>query len=144
MFVISVKTGYRQILAVLGCLAVLTVAIVLSVCGPKPLYTAADVQGSDSAGRIAYLRAKGFTVDETSEQVREVRIPDEPDEALLQYVHLQEEAGRLLEDYYGKRVKVYSYDIGESDTARLYIYRDRVIAGDVTVDGDIQVIKGEE
>ncbi len=141
MFVISVKTGYRQILAVLGCVAVLAVAIVLSVCTPKQPDTAVGVHVSDSAARVAYLRAQGFTVDETSEQVREVRFPDEPDEAFLQYVQLQREAGWSPEDYYGKRVKVYTYQVGESDTARLYVYRDRVIAGDVTADGDIQVLK---
>ncbi len=143
MFVISVKTSWRQVLSLLGCVAVLAVAVVMAVLLPQPAAGPVGARVIDSADRLAYLRAQGFAIDEGSEEVREVRIPDEPDENLLQYDALQQEVGRSLQPYYGKRVRLYTYDIGETGTAHLLVYRDRVIAGDVIVDGDIQVIKGE-
>lgn len=135
MFVFSVKTGYKQIFSVLGCLAVVIVAAVLSLTMPaRPaVSTGARVSGSEE--RLAYLRAQGLEVVADSEQVREVRIPDEPDEVLLQYEQLQQQVGRSLEPYYGKRVRLYTYDVtntgGEQITAHVYVYHDRVIAGDV-------------
>lgn len=140
MFVISVKTSRRQVLSMLGCLAVLAAAITMAVVLPQPAADPVNAQAADSADRVAYLRAQGLEIDEGSEEVREVRIPDEPDENLLQYDALQQEVGRSLQTYGGKRVRLYTYDVGETGTAHLFVYRDRVIAGDVTVDGDVRVL----
>ena len=87
------------------------------------------------------LRSLGYEIVEDSEEVREVRIPDEPDEVLLQYDALQESTGRSLVEYGGKRVRLYSYDIADGGAAHLYVYRDRIVAGDVENEGEMQPIQ---
>ncbi len=134
MFVFSVKTSYRQVIAVLGCVAVIAAAILLGALFPSPTAEIANARVTDSAQRIAYLNAQGYEVVEDSEEVREVRIPDELDETLVQYNAVQEQTGRSLLPYRGKRVRLYTYQVtdgGEPIAASLYVYRDTLIAGDV-------------
>ncbi|MBQ9964428.1 MAG: DUF4830 domain-containing protein [Clostridia bacterium] len=135
MFIFSVKTSYKQVISALGCVAVIAVAVVLSVVLPSDTVVTANAPVSDSAQRIAYLQSLGYDVAESSEEVREVRIPDELDETLQQYNAAQEEVGRSLTPYGGKRVRLYTYTVTSADGAQakacLYVYRDRLIAGDV-------------
>ena len=82
MFVCSVKTSYKQILTVLGCLAVITVAAVSAAVWPSEAVTVSSVRVTSSEQRLAYLRSLGHEIVADSEEVQEVRIPDEPDEVL--------------------------------------------------------------
>ena len=132
MFVVSVKTGYKQILAALGCIAVLAVALVAASVMPKSVSVSGAAQVTDVAGRVAYLRAHGCEVVEASEEVREMQLPDEPDEAITRYC---QQVGASFEPYYGKRVRLYSYDTANDSKAHLYVYRDRVVAGDIEEEG---------
>ena len=141
MFVCSVKTSYKQILSLLGCLAVLAVAAVSAAVLPEQAMTVSSARVTSSEERMAYLRSLGYEIVEDSEEVREVRIPDEPDEVLLQYDALQEGTGRSLVEYGGKRVRLYSYDIADGGAAHLYVYRDRIVAGDVENEGEMQPIQ---
>ncbi|MBQ7037650.1 MAG: DUF4830 domain-containing protein [Clostridia bacterium] len=138
MFVFSVKTSYRQVLSVLGCVAVVAVAAVSAAVLPKESVAVSATRVTSSEERASYLRSLGVQITENSEEVREVRIPDEPDEALLQYNSLQESAGRSLTPYSGKRVRLYSYQTADGGRAHLYVYRDRIVAGDVELEGDMQ------
>ncbi len=136
MFVLSVKTSYKQVVAVCGCIAVIAVALVLSAVLPSNTVQTASVRVSDEVGRVEYLRSLGYEVADHSEEVREIRVPDEPDAVLEQYNALQEAAGRSLAPYYGKRVRLYTYSVtspegGAPVRANLYVYRDRLIAADV-------------
>ena len=136
MFVLSVKTSYKQVISVCGCIAVIAVAIVLSAVLPSHTVQTASVRVSDSMGRVDYLRSLGYEVTDQSEEVREIRMPDEPDAVLEEYNALQETVGRSLEPYYGKRVRLYSYSVTNSENvtpvrANLYVYHDRLIAADV-------------
>jgi len=54
---------------------------------------------------------------------------------------LQETVGRSLKDYCGKRVRLYSYQTVDGGVAHLYVYRDRLVAGDVELKGDMQPIQ---
>ncbi len=141
MFVFSVKTSYKQILSALGCVAVVAVAVVTAAVLPEQAVVVSTARVTSSEERVSYLRSLGFEIAEDSEEVREVRIPDEPDEALQQYNALQEQAGRSLEAYCGKRVRLYSYEVGNGGVAHLYVYRDRIVAGDVERDGEMQPIQ---
>ncbi len=140
MFVFSVKTGYRQILSVLGCVAVVAMAAVTAAVLPKQSVAVSATRVTSSEERIAYLRALGVEITENSEEIREVRIPDEPDEARLRYDALQETVGRSLTAYGGKRVRLYSYQTADGGEAHLYVYRDRIVAGDVECEGDIHPV----
>lgn len=141
MFVFSVKTSYKQILSALGCVAVVVVAMVMAVVLPEQTVAVSAARVKSSAERVSYLRSLGIEIVESSEEVREVRIPDEPDEALLQYSVLQEQVGRSLTEYCGKRVRLYSYEVANGGIAHLYVYRDRIVAGDVEFEGEMQVIE---
>lgn len=140
MFVFSVKTSYRQLLSALGCIAVVAVAAVTAAVLPKQAVVASAVRVTSSEERVSYLRSLGVEITEDSEEVREVRIPDEPDEALSRYNALQETVGRSLTAYSGKRVRLYSYQTADGGVAHLYVYRDRIVAGDVEHEGDMQPI----
>ncbi|MBR5540066.1 MAG: DUF4830 domain-containing protein [Clostridia bacterium] len=143
MFVFSVKTSYKQILSALGCVAVVAVAVIAAtVMPPEQAVVVSGARVTSSEERVSYLRSLGLEIKEDSEEVREVRIPDEPDQTLQQYNTLQEQAGRSLEAYYGKRVRLYSYEVTNGGAAHLYVYRDRIVAGDVELDGQMQALNG--
>ena len=141
MFICSVRTGYKQILAVLGCVAVLVVAAVAATVFPQRVITVSSARVTSSEQRVAYLRSLGHEIVEDSEEVREVRIPDEPDEVILQYDMLQEDTGRSLASYSGKRVRLYSYEVVDGGEAHLYVYRDRIVAGDIEREGELFAIQ---
>lgn len=140
MFVFSVRTNYRQILSALGCVAVVVTAAVMMAVMPEQTTAASAVRVTSSGERVSYLRSLGVEIAENSEEVREVRIPDEPDATLSQYNALQETVGRSLEKYAGKRVRLYSYQTADGGRAHLYVYRDRIVVGDVEREGEMQPI----
>lgn len=140
MFVFSVKTSYRQVLSALGCVAVVAVAAVTAALLPEQAVVVSTTRVTSSEERVAYLCSLGVEITADSEEVREVRIPDEPDEVLLQYDALQETVGRSLTAYSGKRVRLYSYQTADGGEAHLYVYRDRIVAGDVERGGTMHPI----
>ena len=95
------------------------------------------VAAADDTERIGFLRDLGYEVTPQSVEVREVLIPDEFDEVFTQYNDLQKTAGMDLEPYHGKRVKCWTYTVlnypGEEGVlAHLYIYKDKIVGGDVS------------
>ena len=87
--------------------------------------------------RIAYLSAYGWQVVSEPLASQELLIPTEMDEAYDEYLALQKEQGFDLEDYAGKRVKRYTYEITNYPTgeqgvqANLILYKNTVIGGEV-------------
>lgn len=141
MFVFSVKAGRKQVLAAaVGAVAV-TVALVCAVVLPSSHVAtsgrAVSLTVRSGEERLQLLRDLGHEIQPNTEQVEEIRLPDEPDEALRAYDALQTPAGLGLMDYAGKRVKCYTYTVTNAEAegtvlARMYVYRNRVIAGDVS------------
>ncbi len=138
MFVFSVKATRKRLAAVLtGFLAVVGI-VTLVLCLPTAQSTAGravDLRVTSAEERVQLLRELGYEV--ANETVQEIRLPDEPDTALTAYEALQTPAGLSLLKYSGKRVKLYTYTVTNAQTdgtvkAHVYIYRDRVIAGDIT------------
>lgn len=143
MFIVSVKTDRKQFWTVFACSAMLVVALLTAVLAPSPKAANASARVANSDDRLAYLRACGVTADANSEEVREIRLPDEPDDTIAQYNAQQEQGEWTLAPYYGKRVRLYTY---AAETAKgtaivhLYVYRDRVVAGDITQGETVQVL----
>lgn len=138
MFVFSVKATRKRLIAVLaGFLAVVGI-VTLVLCLPTTQSTAGravDLKVTSAEERVQLLHELGYEV--ADETVQEIRLPDEPDAALTAYEALQTPAGLSLLKYSGKRVKLYTYTVTNAQTdgtvkAHVYIYRDRVIAGDIT------------
>lgn len=139
MFVFSVKMSRKQLWAALLCVvAVVAVLLVVVVwpSGGAAAQTIAPPAGDDTQ-RVAFLRSLGYEVTPQALEVREVLIPDEFDEVFRKYNELQAAAGMDLEPYHGKRVKCWTYEVighpsGEEVRAHLYVYKDKIVGGDIS------------
>lgn len=138
MFVFSVKPGgVRWILmAVIAGIAILILAMLSNGEG-KATSTAAVVHGAEESQRRTYLTELGYELSPQPGQVQEVLLPVEFDEVFAAYNAMQQAEGMDLSPYRGERVKCWSYGItnypGEASVlAHLYVYKDRIIGGDVS------------
>ena len=88
-------------------------------------------------GRIAYLQALGWAADPATETMQEIVIPRVFSGVFSDYNTLQKQQGFDLSIYAGETCSVYTYRVmnyaGTSDTvlAQLFVYRNRVIGGDI-------------
>lgn len=135
MFVFSVKaTRKRLTMLVTGLVAAIGMTALALTLPPSQAASTRPIERKVTSAeeRVALLGELGYTV--AGETVREIRIPEESDPMLEQYEQLQSALGSGLKKYSGKRIKLYTYTVdGESPaTVHLYVYRDRVVAGDVT------------
>lgn len=135
MFVLSMKTTRPRMLAACGIVTLLAVTVIALACGQKTVATAAVAP--DEGGRIAYLNGLGYEVASGTGEVREVLIPVEFDDAFAAYNQLQQTAGMDLSPYRGKRVKCWTYTVTNVPDdgqilAHLYIYKDKVVGGDIS------------
>lgn len=116
-------------------LAVLLAVLVLVSSGNGIL--SAHYNVTTLEGRISYLAALGWEADPQTEQAQEVVIPRIFSGVFADYNKLQKQQGFDLSTYAGMDCTVYSYRVtnyaGTDDTvlAQLYIYKNRVIAGDI-------------
>ena len=90
-----------------------------------------------NADRVTYLNGCGWQVTEEPLAVEEIRIPEEMDESYRCYLALQTAQGFDLEQYAGRRIRRYTYEItnyptGESGVqANLMLYRTTVVGGEI-------------
>ncbi len=88
-------------------------------------------------GRCAYLSSLGLRADPASEEIRELVLPKRFDSLLEEYNSLQLSQGWDLRGAAGKKCLCCSYDLVDYPgwdgrvIATLYLYRGRVIGGDV-------------
>lgn len=120
------------------CFVVLVSAIILLAVVPSVS------TGSEGAGlivqtneeRLQYLQSLGYQVSNDQPEIREILIPDEFDEVFEQYNAVQKTANMDLKPYHGKRIKCYAYKVvnypqQENVLAHLYIYKDKIVGGDI-------------
>ncbi len=136
MFVLSMKTTRPRLIAVCAVMALLLVTTV-SLSGQSAAVATAAPVATDDAARQQFLKDLGYEVIADKSEVREILIPAESDPAFAAYNALQKEAGNDLTDYSGKRVKCWTYTVTnypgeESVLAHLYIYKDKIIGGDIS------------
>lgn len=87
--------------------------------------------------RIAFLEGFGWVVGPEAASVEEVQIPDTFDSSYDEYLALQESQGFHLQDYAGKKVKRYTYEVcnfpglQEGIWASILVYHKEVIGGEV-------------
>lgn len=89
-----------------------------------------------TAGRVDYLAANGWEADSATEASQDVVLPRTMEGVFADYNALQLQQGFDLSPYGGLCCTVYTYRLtnyASADTvcATLYIYKNRVIAGDV-------------
>ena len=142
MFVLSVKTGKRKVVAVLAAVLVVgtavTVAVKLNDSSPKAesggqKYSLAAESNED---RIAFFKQFGWEVNSEPIVTGEVTIPLTFDDVYIKYNNIQQEQGLDLTPYAGKTCKQYVYAVTnypEQETMRgtLLVYDGKVVGGDL-------------
>lgn len=118
----------RYITITLGAAVLLALLAVLRLCLSEKLETAED--------RTAYLASLGWRCDAASEQYRAVRLPEDFTGVMADYAAMQRADGFSMEKYAGKVCSQYVYTLTEHPGsltvyAVLYIYKGRVIGGDI-------------
>ena len=87
--------------------------------------------------RADFLRSCGWEVDITSEEEQTIHIPERFTTVYESYNELQLQQGYNLADYAGEDCLLYSYavvnypDPSQTVLAHLYVYKNRIIGGDV-------------
>ena len=127
------KTRTRALL-VGGALLLLALLLAGHFCGAAAL---SGERGGTAEERLSFLTACGWEADPGSEQEQIIHIPTSFPPVYEDYNALQLQQGYDLRDYAGKDCTLYTYDVmnwpDESQTvlANLYVFKGRVIGGDV-------------
>lgn len=146
MIIITKKISRGRLLA--GCLAlVLTVGVVGAGVGlvrnirEVQTVSAAPHQGTkgvkSNEQRIAFLEDLGWIVGTEAASIEDIQIPETFDASYDEYLALQESQWFHLQDFAGKKVKRYTYEVRnypglqEGIWASLLIYKKEVIGGEV-------------
>lgn len=142
MFVISVKTGKRKMIAVLAAVLVVVTAAIVTVklvhsgpsadSGDKKYSLAA----STNENRIAFFKQFGWEVKPQPIADGKVTIPQTFDEVYTKYNNIQQEQGLDLSPYAGKTCDQWVYEITnfpEQEIMRgtLLVYDGHVVGGDL-------------
>ena len=126
----------KTFLVVLSALALLAVLLAVgsSVGGVKLL-------GGESAStpekRADFLRECGWEVDLAGEQCQQILIPEQFNDVYESYNQLQRQQCYDLAEYAGRGCSLYTYpvtnypDKEQTVLADLYVYKDKVIGGDI-------------
>lgn len=118
-----------------GCLLLALLLLLGRGAGSGSLF--ADGRVSSTEDRVAFLADRGWTADPASEQTQIIHIPEAFPPVFEDYNALQLQQGYDLHDYAGRDCDLYTYAVtnwpDESQTvlANLYVFRGRVIGGDI-------------
>jgi hypothetical protein len=107
------------------------------------------ITGKTNEQRVEYLRSLGWEVSEVPLREQVIRLPKEFPDVLKKYNELQIQQGFDMIRYAGKEVTMYTYAVqkGEDSTQRqavLYVYKNKVIGGDVhspAFDGEMEPLR---
>ena len=132
------RTAARKKGAVMLLVLAAAAAALILLCARIRTGPAADrlVTNGD---RLEYLAGLGWEAAETPLSEQTVRIPEEFPPVLAEYNALQLQQGYDLTKYAGKEAQLYIYRIlnypsrteGEEVCCSLYLYKGRVIGGDI-------------
>ncbi len=141
MFIVTARLPKKKLLAgsatVLGCFAVVAAALVLTL-GGRAVAASAEVKNiRTNDDRLAYLGGLGWQVSPQPIATEELLIPEKFDDSYADYLKLQADQGFDLNQYCGKRVKRYTYQLtnypGQDEPVQvaLLIYKNRVVGGQI-------------
>lgn len=123
-------------LAVLiGFLALALLLAIGTAAGGADVLTAETVSTTEE--RMEFLLECGWETDPNSETVQNIHIPERFTAVYENYNELQLQQGYDLTEYAGRDCTLYSYtvlnypDDSQTVIADLYVYKDRIIGGDV-------------
>ncbi len=144
MFLYSVTL--RQLKAALCVFLVLVLTAVGGIflvrrsATPVSAQTGYDLRADNEEERARFFRQFAIEIDPESKTVKEIIIPQTPDDVYRTYNDLQLSQGFDLMPYGGKRVKCYSYAVLNAKSknkgddpvrATILVYKGKVIGGDI-------------
>lgn len=147
MFIQSFKFNRKIAVGILIVLALILIALIL-LTGSED--TLSREKLSNCEARVEFLMSLGWEADPSSEVAQEITLPMTFSEVLTQYNQLQLQQGYDLTPYCGKHCILYTYTLtsypncNTEVVACLYLYKDRVIGGDihsVAIDGFIHGLR---
>ncbi len=154
MFIYSVKASNIKFFAMI----MLSLIVICTLIVLIPKYDAVNVFADDGSvvytgaktneGRVEFLHKFGWEVEPTPKEEATVTIPSEFDTVFLGYNELQKLQGLDLSKYKRKSVTRYTYTVtnyeGYEGTvyANLFIYRGKVIGGDICTESSDGFIHG--
>lgn len=126
----------KTFLAVLaGFIALAILLAIGNAAGGVEALTTETVSSTEE--RVEFLRDCGWEVEPNSETLQDIHIPERFTAVYENYNDLQLRQGYDLTEYAGRDCTLYSYtvlnypDEGQTVIADLYVYKNRVIGGDV-------------
>lgn len=93
-------------------------------------------KGETNEDRLAYIQSLGWEAESVPVDEKEVLLPEEFPEVLLDYNQSQLAAGFDLTRYAGKVITMYTFELKNYPAqgevlCTLYVYRGRIIGGDI-------------
>ncbi len=92
------------------------------------------IDGTTHQKRMEYLASLNLKVNENAVLVKQTRLPEKIEGFALEYNKIQQKAGFDLEDFRGKAVTVYRYELSDNPTkaVSIFVCNGKIIAGDIT------------
>lgn len=149
MITASVKTSRTKIIGTLCIILAAIISVILFFGGREAENAAESIsrQVTNNEQRKEYLLSKGLETAAEPSSVESIVLPKD-DAVFEKYCELQKSAGFDLVPYLGKTVTKYVYPvIGEEETyVTLYVYDERIIAGDIAshIGGWQKAVDGSE
>ena len=152
MFIYTIKASTLKFFAcIILCIAVL--AFLLTVGSYETVYASANGREINYGGmktnedRVSFI--EGFGIKVNTDPVREesFTMPDDFDRVILGYNQIQKTQGLDITKYQRKRVTHYAYEVTNYDHdgkvyVNLLVYKNRIIAADISSPADGGFISG--
>lgn len=142
MFIYSVRASTLKFFAcIFLCLAVLV--FLLTIGSAESVYASSSGREINYGGmktnedRVAFIEGFGIKVNNTPIREESFTMPDDFDRVILGYNQIQKTQGLDLTKYERKRVTHYAYEVTNYDSdgkvyVNLLVYRNRIIAADIS------------
>ena len=146
MFIYSVRASTLKLFAcIFCCIAVLVV--LLAIGSGETVYASVNGREINYSGiktnedRIAFIEGFGIKVNPTAAREESFTMPEDFDRVILGYNQIQKTQGLDLTKYERKRVTHYAYEVTNYDSdgavyVNLLVYRNRIIAADISSASD--------
>ena len=140
MFIVTARLPKKRLLAGAAalCCCILAVFVLASGLGGRAVAASAEVKHvKTNDDRLAYLNGLGWQVFPQPIATEELLIPEQFDDSYQGYLQLQSDQGFDLNQYRGKRVKRYTYQLtnypaqAEPVQIALLVYKNKVVGGQI-------------
>lgn len=151
MFVYTLKFDKKKFLFILIMIALVIFGIILllGIGGGKSHTQKPEGRAGTESKREEYLCSLGWQIETPAMSVERVMIPKSFSDVFIRYNELQKSQGFDLSKYAGKEVELYTYKVTNHESrdtvlAELYVYKGKIIGGDVhssALDGFMSPLK---